>query len=124
VTARLFTNQGTGLRPLSPVQLGGGRDASNNAQLIAVRRTRVGGEWRDYVDVPLAETTEAYEVDICDDDTYTTVVRTISGLTTPLATYSAANQTSDGLTPGNPIYFVFYQLSELVGRGFPGYGVI
>jgi hypothetical protein len=51
-----FTNEGTGLKPYAPVQLGGGRDASNNATLNWVRRGRMSGEWRDGVDVPLGET--------------------------------------------------------------------
>jgi hypothetical protein len=45
------------------------------------------------------------------------VLRTITGLSSPAASYSAANQTSDGLTPGDPVLLRVYQMSAIVGRG-------
>ena len=66
------------LKPLSPIALTGNRDASNDWALSWIRRTRTGGEWRDYVDAMLGETSEAYQVDIFSDGTYTTVKRTLS----------------------------------------------
>jgi hypothetical protein len=39
------------------------------------------------------------------------------------ASYTAAQQTADGLTPGNPIHFVVYQLG-LFGRGWPAFAVV
>jgi hypothetical protein len=124
VTAQPFTNLGVGLMPYAPVLLGGGRDASNNATLTWVRRNRISGELRNNVDVPMSEATEAYEVDIYSSSSYGTVVRTITGLTSPTASYSAANQTADGLTPGNTIYFRVWQLSSTVGRGHAATGSI
>jgi len=121
--AQDFTNQGTGLKPYAPVQLGGGRDASNNATLTWLRRGRVNAEWRDVVDVPLGESAEAYVVEIW-DAAYATLKRTITGLTSPSASYSAAQQTADGITPGNPIHFRVCQLSATVGRGHPADGSI
>jgi hypothetical protein len=41
---------------------------------------------------------------------------TVSSQTT---TYSAANQTTDGFTPGDPITFRVSQLSATVGAGTP-----
>lgn len=123
-TAQAFTNLGVGLMPYAPVQLGGGRDASNNATLSWVRRNRISGELRNNVDVPMSEASEAYEVDIFANSSYATVVRTISGLTSPTASYSAASQTTDGLTPGNTIYLRVYQLSAVVGRGHAATGSI
>jgi hypothetical protein len=83
-----------------------------------VRRTRVGGELRDVSGVvPLAETSEAYEVELLNGNT---VVRTVTGLTSPTVSYSAANQTADGITPGDPVGVRVYQMSALVGRGIPG----
>jgi hypothetical protein len=58
--------------------------------------------------------TERYEVDILSG---VTVVRTISVSAATTTTYSAANQTTDGLTPGNPVSLVIYQMGDLVGRG-------
>lgn len=122
-TAQAFTNQGTGLKPYAPVHLGGGRDASNNLTLTWVRRSRISGEWRSGVDVPLGEESEAYEVDIYDGSGYATVLRTISE-TSQSASYSAADQTSDGLTPGTTVYFKVYQLSAIVGRGHAATGSV
>ena len=55
-----------------------------------VRRTRVGGEWRDNVDAALGEVAEIYEIDIFAGWQFTTVLFTITGLTSPTATYTAA----------------------------------
>jgi hypothetical protein len=63
--------------------------------------------------VPLGEEIEAYEIDVMAGPL---VKRTISS-STPTATYSAANQTTDGFTPGNPITVNVYQLSAVRGRG-------
>jgi hypothetical protein len=122
-TASSFTNEGTGLKPYAPMHLGGGRDASNNLTLTWVRRTRISGEWRSGVDVPLGEDSEAYEVDIYNGSGYATVLRTIS-TTSQTASYSAADQTSDGLTPGATVFFRVYQLSAVVGRGHAASGSV
>lgn len=103
------------LKPYSPVDVRGVRDGSNNLTVTWKRRTRIGGEWLDGADVPLGETSESYEVDVYDG---ATVVRTITGLSSATAGYSAAQQTTDGLTPGDPVDLSVYQLSAAVGRGF------
>lgn len=97
----------------SPAAVRGSRDGSNNLTITWKRRAKVEGEWADYHDVPLDENDEAYEVDILDG---MTVVRTIS-VTSPTASYSAANQAADGLTPGDPIEVHVYQVGEF-GRGY------
>ena len=68
--------------------------------------------------MPLGEDTESYEIDIFSDSSYSTVVRTIAS-STPTAPYTAAQQSADGLTPGNTIYARVYQRSATVGRGYP-----
>ena len=108
-----FTNTAVGLKPYSPVHTKGRRDGANNLTIIWIRRNRLGGEWRDSVGVPVSEDTESYEVDILNG---ATVVRTIS-ITSQTASYTAAEQTSDGLTPGDPVDVEVYQLSATVGRG-------
>lgn len=118
-----FTNQGAGLKPYAPVQLGGGRDASGNVTLQWVRRSRVSGEWRDGVDVPVGEDNEAYVVEIY-NSTRTTLKRTITGLTGPSATYSAADQTTDFGGLQATVYFSVYQLSATVGRGYEARGTV
>ena len=119
-----FTNTAIAQECYTPVQLGGGRNAANDLLLKWVRRTRIGGAWNDYADVPLGETTEAYVVEIYSSATYAALLRTISGLTAATTTYTAAQQTTDGLTPGNPVYFIVYQVSAVVGNGYGARGVV
>lgn len=123
--AQAFTSSAAGLKPLSPVQLGGGRDASGNITITWVRRTRVGGEWRDLVDASLGEDAQAYEVEIW-DSTYTTLKRTITGLSSATATYTEAQQISDWGSPGpqSTIYVRVYQVSATVGRGYKLQGTV
>lgn len=114
ITETLTANS---LKPWSPADVRGSRDGSNNLTITWERRTRYSGPLLDGLDtVPLNEESEAYEVDIL--DTNGDVVRTIDSLSSETATYSAANQTSDGFTPGDSIDVIVYQLSSLVGRGF------
>ena len=110
------SNTGRAERPYAPVHLVGSRDGSNNLTITWVRRTRLGGELLDLTgDVPLGEASQAYEVDIRNaGDTAT--LRTITA-TTPTASYTAAQQTTDGLTPGNPVVLRVFQISATVGRG-------
>lgn len=109
------TPQLVGLMPLSPVDLRIARDGSNNATITWSRRSRLSCRFLAAgVPVPLGEAVEAYEVDIVSGGT---VVRTISAATES-ASYSAAQQTADGLTPGAAITVRIHQLSAAVGRGF------
>lgn len=115
-TAIDFTNTGVGKKPYSPVHVVGTRDGSNNLTITWVRRSRYrsGGIAGP---VPLGELTEAYEVDVLDAPGGN-VLRTITA-TSETASYSAAEQTTDGLTPGDPVDVVIYQMSDSIGRGFP-----
>ena len=107
-------------RPYAPLHLAGPRDGSaNNLALAWVRRTRLGGALLDGTGaVPLAEAAEAYEVDIR-NAADTATLRTITA-TTPSASYTAAQQVADGLTPGAPVRIRIFQISATVGRGIPG----
>ena len=116
-TAQAFTNNAVGLKPYAPVHLSGTRDGSNNLTIDWFRRTRKGGEWRDFVDVAIGEESLLFDVEVW-DSTYATLLRTISGVTTTTASYTAAEQTADGLTPGNTVYLRVYQISAVVGRGY------
>lgn len=116
-----FTNTGVGLKPYSPVHINGTRDGSGNLTITWIRRTRVGGEWRNYVDASLSETSESYEVDIMSG---ATVTRTLTGLSSQTAAYSAANQVTDFGSLQNPVHVHVYQLSETVGRGYVGEGTV
>lgn len=120
VTAQQFTNTGVGKKPLSPVQVVGVRDTSNNLTVTWIRRSRLRSPGLGNGPVPLGEATESYEVDIFSG---AAVVRTITA-TTPTITYTAAEQTSDGLTPGNAVVMRIYQISDVAGRGFPAISTV
>ena len=105
------------LMPYAPCHIAGSRDGSNDLTITWIRRNRLFGEWRSSVGVPMSEDSEAYEVDIIGDSSGD-VLRTITGLSSPTATYTAAQQTTDGITPGDPVIVRVYQISALIGRGF------
>jgi len=46
-------------------------------------------------------------------------VRSIAA-STPTASYTAAQQTTDGLTPGQPVSVNIFQISNRIGLGYPG----
>lgn len=116
--SRTFTYNGVNLECLSPVHLTGNRHPSTNDwELTWVRRSRYD-QWRDYVDIPLGETVESYEVDIYSDATYTTVKRTIAS-STQTAAYTSANQVTDFGSNQATLYLMIYQISDTVGRGYP-----
>jgi hypothetical protein len=103
-----------GLRPLSPVHLAATWQGSD-LLLAWTRRTRVGGDAWDQSDVPLAEESERYEIDILGASGL--VVRTLT-TTAPTATYTAAQIAADfpsGLP--SPFHFAVAQLSAAFGPG-------
>ena len=108
------TFTGEGLKPLSPVHVRGAR-SSDDLAITWVRRTRIGGDSWDGVDVPLGEDDERYEIDILDG---ADVVRTLTA-TSPSATYTAADQTADFGSPQSSISLRIFQLSTTRGRGTP-----
>jgi len=112
-----FTYTAVSLKPYSPVQINGSRDGSGNLTINWFRRTRVDGNWEDNVDVPLNETSEAYEIDIMNGSA---VARTITGLANSTASYTAAQQIADFGSVQSSIVLNIYQLSSVVGRGYPG----
>lgn len=114
------TSNLSGLKPYAPVNVTGTVDGSNNVDLVWDRRDRLGAEGlADGVDdQPLSEDSELYEIDIF-DAAGTNIVRTVTGLTSALYEYTAANQTTDGFTPPlSSLTLTVYQRSGQVGRGF------
>jgi hypothetical protein len=110
-----YTSTAVGLRPLSGVNVRGGRQHNDHYHVSWDRRTRVDGGWRSGVDVPLAEEIEAYEVDILNG---VNVVRTFR-VSTPFIDYTGSQQTADFGSHQASISIVIYQMSSAVGRGFP-----
>ncbi|MBY0408383.1 MAG: hypothetical protein K2Q01_11895, partial [Rickettsiales bacterium] len=83
--------------------------------------TRIDGNWQDRVDVPLHEVAEAYEVDVMDGSA---VKRTLTGLSVPQASYTAAMQVVDFGAVQSSVSVRVYQVSGYVGRGYAGVAVV
>lgn len=118
--SQVFTPQGVALWPYAPVRIVGERQVSGDILIEWIRRTRISGEWRDFVDVPLNEQIESYEVDILDG---ADVVRTLSSSTQSI-TYTSAQIVADFGSLPSGIAINVYQLSPRVGRGYAGSGTI
>ena len=117
-----FTPEGVGLRPFSVGHVEQPWRTAREPGDLVIRWTRrsralAADSW-NAPEVPLAEESEAYEVEILDG---ATVKRTLSTATTSV-TYTAAQQTADWgalLGPGDTLDVRIFQLSALVGRGAP-----
>jgi hypothetical protein len=106
---------GRGRRPLSPAHVTGSRDfASGDVTLSWTRRTRLGGDSWEQVEVPLGEDAEAYEIDVLSGGG--AVLRTLSA-TFPSVVYSAAQQSVDFGSPPSSFDVIVHQLSASYGRG-------
>jgi hypothetical protein len=110
---------GRGLRPLSPAHVRAARSAGDIA-MTWKRRTRIGGDNWGATEVPLAEDSERYEVDVLSG---LSVVRTLS-VTAPACAYSAAHQTADFGAPQSTLSVAVYQISATYGRGTPKIAVV
>lgn len=110
---------GIGLKPFSPVDFRVARDASNDITATWQRRTRLSCKTIGTLGIviPLGEDSEEYDLEIWDSGSYTTLKRTIN-VTSPSASYSAAQQTTDFGAPQSTIYCRVYQKSAQVGRGY------
>jgi hypothetical protein len=110
-----FAFKGIGLRPYSVSQIDGVRaPAAADVTFSWMRRTRFGGDNFDQPDVPLNEESESYDLEIMSD---ASVVRTVSGLTSPSWIYSAAQQAADFGAPQPAYTLNIYQNSASFGRG-------
>lgn len=107
-----FTNTGVALRCYSPTGIGGALNGSGDLAVTWQRRTRVGGAWANFVDVPLSEPTESYIVQIW-DSTFSNVARIIGPVSSPAATYTSAQQVTDFGAQQQTIYLTVGQLGEL-----------
>jgi hypothetical protein len=118
------------LMPYSPVHIA--REMSGSDVAISwMRRDRLAGSaWLDQIaDIPLSETTEQYDVYIlsapyAEDASVgaspASYVRKAT-VTSPAYTYLAADQATDGFDPAtDTLHLAIFQISALVGNGFPG----
>ena len=103
-----------GLRPLSPVQIRARWPTVAGDIVISwKRRTRLGGDSWEQLDVPLAEESESYEIDIFNG---ANVVRTLQSIA-PQVTYTLAQQTADFGGQQWSLSVAVYQMSAVFGRG-------
>lgn len=114
--AQSFVGTGEAKRPRSPVHARATRATDGAIAITWSRRTRLSTPGLGYGEAPLGEETESYEVDILNGTG--DVIRTIAA-STPSISYSAAEQTADGRTPGAAAPVRIYQLSTTRGRGWP-----
>ena len=104
----------------TPAQLEATGSWGSNVTLSWRRRTRVGGELIDGMgEVPLAEDSEQYDLEILDGPGGA-VLRTEAGIATTSFTYTSGMQSADFGGVQTELSFVVYQISAQVGRGFPG----
>ncbi|MHC4952004.1 MAG: phage tail protein, partial [Planctomycetota bacterium] len=115
VTQTNFTNTAQGLKPYPVSHVRGVRASNNNITITWKRRDRIYGEveWGDYASATTASDVNNYEIDIVD----ASPARTIEITGAQTATYTAAQQTTDGFSIGDPIDIKIYELSETAGRG-------
>jgi len=118
--AQEFTNTGAAYRCYAPVLLGGGTDGAGNVALNWTRRTRTGGAWLPFADVPLSEIAESYAVEIWNAD-FSLCARTIFVSGTTSTVYDAADQVSDFGAEQQTIYFTVAQFGS-VSLGTRGRG--
>lgn len=99
-------------KPWSVVKIDGSRDGSNNLTITWSRRSRriAAALWTPV----LEEDSEKYLVYIMNG---AAIVRIFNPVT-ETELYTAAEQTSDGFTPGDPITVKIYQVSATVGNGY------
>jgi hypothetical protein len=110
---------GRDLKPYAPWAVKATKSGTPaNITISWTRRTRIGGEWKDGTgSVPLAEGAEAYEIDILEAPGGA-VKRTLASPTASV-TYANADILADFEAVPASLSVVVYQLSAVIGRGFP-----
>ncbi|MPQ94047.1 hypothetical protein F8R15_09530 [Thioclava sp. JE_KL1] len=103
---------GIGLRPLSPCHLRA-QALGSDLRLSWVRRTRIGGDDWEALDVPLGEVSERYRVRVLEGQ----AIRREVIVSAPGWTYGAAERAKDGMI-GAPSFEVA-QISDVFGPGLP-----
>ena len=116
-----FTSEGVSITPFSPTHIAGTRDGSNNLTVTFHRRDYMG--YRANYTLPMSEDTESYELEYW--NTGLTVqyggTKTASSET---HSYTAAQQTTDGATPGQAFIVKIFQISAIIGRGYEGQATV
>jgi len=111
------------LKPFTVWDVEAARAAAGDLTVAFIRRARLNNAWVDFINAPLDEDREVYEIDVMNGGA---VLATYSSDDDPAMfnladrvtfSYSNAQQTADGVPdPGN-IDLRIYQLSQQIGRG-------
>nr|WP_253308595.1 phage tail protein [Rickettsia endosymbiont of Ceutorhynchus assimilis] len=109
-----FTYSGKSLKPFAPVYATAEKDADGNIKISWLRRSRIDNDWRDYVDIPIGEDIEKYEIDIQKKNK---IIRTLE-TTTESVTYTKEQINNDFRNPPEELTATIYQLSAQIGRGY------
>lgn len=119
-TSQTKADTGVAVKPFSPVDVRGYRDGSSGAiGLTWKRRTRLSCRFTgpSGIYVPLGEDSEAYEVDVFADGTFTAVKRTLSASAAAVS-YTVEQQVADFGSLPSVVYAKVYQIGK-GGRGYP-----
>lgn len=109
---------GEPLKPYAGCDLKGTRSGSNLTVTWKRRSRYFGAVLNDPI---VGESSELYEAYILNGST---VVRTITGITSPSFTYSSSQQVADFGSVQTSVKVRVYQISQIVGRGYPLEGVL
>lgn len=112
-----FAASKAAVKPLSPVFVAAGRTAAGGMNIQWQRRSRIDQAWRDYGDVELGETSEAYEIDIFTGAGV--FLRTLYSNTTSVS-YSPALVSLDFTSYPASFQIKVHQVSSVCGRGDAG----
>ena len=114
VDAITITYKAQNLIPYAPVHFDAVQEVSGDISFSWVRRSREFSAWRDYIDMPIGENVEKYNLSILDlsDQIVRATETTSSGFT-----YTTGMQTTDFGAPQSTLKAMVYQISENVGVG-------
>lgn len=114
---KTFAGHAEALKPYSPTHITLTPD-SGDILIAWLRRDRFGKALGGPLPTPMSEATEAYEVDILAPDL--SVKRTLTCGILKTVTYTAAMQSADFPFGIGNLRVRVYQMSAIVGRGYPG----
>lgn len=110
-----FTFNANALVPYSVVHVQSSRNVNGDIEISWIRRTRQSGQWLDYVDVPLNETSQTYEIDVYNQQDE--VIKTILNVNKTNIIYSQIDQINDFGVIQTSLKISIYQISAIKGRG-------
>lgn len=117
-----FTDHAIALKPFAGCFL---RGAMSGSDLVIswIRRDRIGQTLASGIETLMSEASESYSIDIMSGTSPETVKRTLTSSTSTV-TYHAADIVTDFGTPPSEFDVRVYQLSAVVGRGYPLEGTV